>query len=306
MTTPDVRIVKNAGRGQLIIQIVREQLSSTLVHIVLHGKQFCCRLADDEIDNVLILLCLQEAVFLKEFNFCFYIHRGNTQVIGNLVNGLCRITHTVADVLSQCGTKKLVGRFFAYGTVDAIGVEFNRVKLEFACFSHRIHTSFQFFFSFKQVPLDSAERNIQFPSNICLFAIFKIIRDHYSSLQLRKVSNLSLETMDSVTIVVGVQLRVRICNQLRNLINRNTDHTFRSITIIVAERVMGNGPDELSHVRNVILDKERTERSYRNLLRQILCIVNAFTPLQSKSEYRFQVFSYDFLYVLSVHLFAPH
>lgn len=69
---------------------------------------------------------------------------------------------------------------------------------------------------------------------------------------------------------------------------------------------MGNGPDELSHVRNVILDKERTERSYRNLLRQILCIVDAFTPLQSKSEYGFQVFSYDFLNVLSVHLFAPH
>ena len=69
---------------------------------------------------------------------------------------------------------------------------------------------------------------------------------------------------------------------------------------------MGNCPDEFSHVRNVILDKERTERSYRNLLRQILCIVDAFTPLQSKSEYGLQVFSYGFLYVLSVHLFAPH
>ena len=69
---------------------------------------------------------------------------------------------------------------------------------------------------------------------------------------------------------------------------------------------MGNGPDELSPVRNVILNKERAERSYRDLLRQILCIVDAFTPLQSKSEYGFQVFSYDFLYVLSVHLFAPH
>ena len=69
---------------------------------------------------------------------------------------------------------------------------------------------------------------------------------------------------------------------------------------------MSNGPDELSHIRNVILDKERAERSYRNLLRQFLCIVDAFTPLQSKSEYGFQVFSYDFLNVLSVHLFAPH
>ena len=175
--------------------------------------------------------------------------------------------------------------FFAHGTVDAVGVEFNRVKLEFACFSHRIHTSFQFFFSFKQVPFDSAERNTQFPSHICLLAILEIIRNHYSSLQLRKVSNLSLETMDSFCIVVGVQFRVRICNQLRNLINRNTDHTFSSITIVVAERVMGNGPDELSHVRDVILDKERTERSYCDLLRQILCIVDAFTPLQSKSEY---------------------
>ena len=63
---------------------------------------------------------------------------------------------------------------------------------------------------------------------------------------------------------------------------------------------------EKAYVRNVILNKERAERSYRNLLRKILGIVDAFTPLQSKSEYGLQGFGYAFLYVFSVHLFAPH
>ena len=267
LTTPDVRIVKNAGRCQLIIQIVRKQLSSTLVHIVLHGKQFCSRLADDEAHNVLILLCLQEAVFLKEFNFCFHVHRGNTQVIGNLVNGLCRITHTVADILSQCGTEELVGRFFTYGTIDAIGVEFNRVKLEFACFSHRIHTSFQFFFSFKQVPFDSAERNTQFHSNICLFALLKIIRNYNSSLQLGKVRDLCLETADGFRIIIGVRFGIRLRDQVCNFINRNTEHTLCRITIIIAESIVRNCPNEFSHIGNIILNKKSTERVCHNLLR---------------------------------------
>ena len=68
---------------------------------------------------------------------------------------------------------------------------------------------------------------------------------------------------------------------------------------------MGNCPDEFSHVSNIILDKKRTKGSYRDLLRKILCIMDAFTPFQSKAEYRLQIFSYGFLYILSVHLFVP-
>lgn len=76
------------------------------------------------------------------------------------------------------------------------------------------------------MPLDSAERNTQLPGNIRLPAMLEIIRDHYSSLQPGKVGNLGLKAMEGFRIVVGVGVGAWICDQLRNLINRNTDPCF--------------------------------------------------------------------------------
>jgi hypothetical protein len=68
---------------------------------------------------------------------------------------------------------------------------------------------------------------------------------------------------------------------------------------------MGNRPDEFAHVGNVILDQQRSERPQDDLLGQILGVLLAFAPLQSKAEYGFQVFSYNPLCILSVHLLVP-
>lgn len=128
------------------------------------------------------------------------------------------------------------------------------------------------------MPFDRAERNIQFYGNICLFAVLEIVCNHNSSLQLRKISNLGLETMERFCIIIDVDIRIRIRYQLCNLINGNANHAFRGIAVIVTERIMGNSPYELPHICNTIFNKKSAERSYRNFLRQILCVVNAFAP----------------------------
>ena len=84
------------------------------------------------------------------------------------------------------------------------------LNLSSLAFSHGVHTSFQFFLCLKQVPFDSTERNTQFHSNICLFALLKIIRNYNSSLQLGKVRDLCSETADGFRIIIGVRFGIRL------------------------------------------------------------------------------------------------
>lgn len=151
-------------------------------------------------------------------------------------------------------------------TVKTIRVKFNGIKFEFACVSHGVHTSFQFFLCLKQVPFDSTERNTQFHSNICLFALLKIIRNYNSSLQLGKVRDLCSETADGFRIIIGVRFGIQLRDQGCNFINRNTEHTLCRITIIIAESIVRNCPNEFFHVGNIILNKKSTERVCHNIL----------------------------------------
>ncbi len=71
--------------------------------------------------------------------------------------------------------------------------------------------------------------------------------------------------MNRLSVVILLHKGIEGCYQLRDFINRNADHTFGCITIIIAD--MGNRPDKLAHVSNIFFGEERTKRSKHNFLR---------------------------------------
>ena len=275
-----------------------------LVHLVLHDKQVACGFCDEKIYDILVFLRLQKSVFFQKGSFRLDINGGDTQIVCDLVDRFGGVADAIAYVLRQCRAEKLVQRFFADRTVDSDGIESYRIEFEFTCFSHGLHTSFQFFFRFKQVPFDRAERNVQFGCNIGLFAVFKIIRDDNPSLQLGQISNLALHTCDCL-------LRIVICvigrsgKHIRQLVDRNPDDLFGVLTVVVAQRVVRHCPNKFADIADIVLDQKRAECTQNDLLREILRVVCAFATFERKAENGLGVFRNDALGSLSVHLFVP-
>ena len=190
--------------------------------------------------------------------------------------------------------------------VGSDGMESDGIKFQFAGFSHSVHTSLQLFFRLKQVPFDGAERDAQFPGNICLSAIFKIIRNHDSPLQPGKIRNLPLKAANGVRAVVWPNLSPRVCQYLRHFIKGDSRHALRRIPVVIAERIVCHCPDKPARIPDIVPRQKRPERLHHNLLGQIFRIVNVFAPLQCKPENLFQIFRYNPLCILSVHLSLPH
>ena len=120
------------------------------------------------------------------------------------------------------------------------------------------------------------------------------------------VNSADLVIADGIGVVVVIKNRVRVCNDLCYLINGYAYHAFCGISIVIAECIMSNCPDEFPNIGNIILTQQCPKCLEYNLLRQILCVLGILTPLKSKAKYGFKIFSCDSLCVLILHLFVPH
>ena len=68
---------------------------------------------------------------------------------------------------------------------------------------------------------------------------------------------------------------------------------------------MGNGPDELARVLNILPDQKGAQGLEHDFLGQVLGILYAFAPFQGKAKDGVQVLCYGVLRSLFVHWLAP-